>query len=456
MEKYDVIIIGTGTAGQTAAFDLVAEEYNVAIIEDSETPGGVCALHGCQAKKWFYEVSEIVARSSHLQDLGVTAPPQVDWQQIVREKNKFTSTVPGNTVQNIRGNGVTFIQGKAEFVDQGTVKVNTSHYSASSFIIATGAKPRILPFEGNEFAITSDDFLALEVLPKRIAFIGGGFISFEFAHFAARLGSRRGEIHIIEASDRVLSGFDADMVQQLVEASEAEGIRIRTSSFATSIIKGDEGFLVTLKSGEKVEVDLVVNGAGRVPNIDSLHLQNAGVKFSPGGIDVDQNMKTTADSIFAIGDCAKSLMLARVADKEAHVAAERIVAVRDGGEVAGIEYGATPAVLFTYPQLGMVGKTEEQLKEEKIAYWKSYDTNVSWPTYRRIGLKFAAYKILVDGNDRILGAHFVSDNTTGLLNTFKQAMIDGTSVKELHESNIMAPYPSRESDIVYMLSSLIE
>ncbi len=456
MEKFDVIVIGTGTAGQSAAFDLAAEGYDVAIIEKSETPGGVCALRGCQAKKWFYEVTELVARCNHLQGLGITAPPQADWKQILKEKNKFTSEVPEKTIKNLRGNGIKFIKGKATFIDESTISVNTSILSASFFIVATGAYPTPLPIEGNEHMITSDEFLELKALPKRIAFIGGGFISFEFAHFVARLGSSKGDIHVLEAGERVLAPFDGDMVRQLVEASEAEGIRIHVNVSIVSIQKGDTGYTVVLESGDPMEVDMVVNGAGRTPNIDSLNLKAAGVQFSKKGIAVDQNMKTSNDTIFAVGDCAESLQLARVADMEAHVATKTIIALREGEVATGIDYSTTPSVLFTYPQLGMVGKTEEQLKEEKIKYWKSYDTHLSWPTYRRVGLKYAAYKILVDQDDLILGAHFLSDNTTGLLNTFKQAMRDKTPVTRLYKDNIMSPYPSRESDIVYMLSPFVE
>lgn len=456
MEKFDIIVIGTGTAGQTAAFDLAAEGFSVGIIEHSDSPGGVCALRGCQAKKWFYEVSELVARSHHLQDLGVTAPPQVDWQQIVREKNKFTSNIPENTIKNLKGNGITLIRGKAKFVEASTVTVNGRKFAGQYCIIATGAVPASLPIEGNEDMITSDDFLQLKALPKRIAFIGGGFISFEFAHFAARLGSSRGDIHILEAGNRTLLPFDEDMVRQLVEASEAEGIRIHTNMSVKSITKNDNSYTVASESHDDLEVDLVVNGTGRVPNIDSLNLQAAGVAFSKRGITVDQNMKTSNDHVFAVGDCVDSLQLARVADMEAHVAARTIVAARDSLVSSGIDYNATPAVLFTYPQLGMLGKTEAQLKEDNTRYWKSYDTQLSWPTYRRVGMKHAAYKILVDEHDHILGVHFLADNTTGILNTFRQAMIDKTTIAELHENSIMSPYPSRESDIVYMLSPLVE
>lgn len=456
MDRFDAVIIGTGTAGQTAAFKLAAKGYTVAIIENSDTPGGTCALRGCQAKKWFYEVTEIVARCCHLQGIGVTTPPQTDWQQILAEKNDFTAKVPEQTISNLKGNDITYVEGKAVFIDQSTVTVNDTRYTADYFIIATGASAMHLPFDGNEYMITSDDFLELQSLPQHIAFIGGGFISLEFSHFAARLGDGKGDIHILEVNDRVLSPFDDDMVEQLVEASQADGIQVHTGVSIQAIEKSLSGYIIVLKSGDNLQVDLVVNGAGRAPNTDSLNLDAAGVQYSKKGIDVNSSMQTSKAHIFAAGDCAASLQLARVADMEAQVAAKTIIAAKEGGQPAVIDYSATPAVLFTYPQLGMLGKTEAQLKKENIKYWKSYDTRLNWPTYRRVGLKYAAYKILVDEQDHILGAHFLADNTTGLLNTFKQAMIDKTPITKLHNTSIMTPYPSRESDIIYMLSAFIE
>ncbi len=456
MEKFDVIIIGTGTAGQTAAFDLATEGYNTAIIENSDTPGGVCALRGCQAKKWFYEVTELVARSRHLLGKGVVTAPVVTWGQILAEKNSFTREIPENTISNLKGNGITYIKGEAAFVNESTVAVKNEHLAADYYVIGVGAKPANLPLEGSEFLTTSDDFLELESLPERLAFIGGGFISFEFAHFAARLGNSTAKIHILEAAEMVLSPFDGDMVERLVEASEDEGIRIHTDVSIVSIKKSSSGLIIEFASGQNLEVDMVVNGAGRTPNIDALNLKAAGVDFGRRGIVVNHNMQTTRSNIFAVGDCAESLQLARVADMEAHVAASSITGLKEGGTLSSIDYSTAPAVLFTYPQLGMVGKTEEQLRGEKIKYWKSYDHHLSWPTYRRVGMLHGAFKILVDEHDHILGAHFLSDNTTGLVNTFKQAMIDKTPIAELHNNNIMAPYPSRESDILYMLSPLIE
>jgi glutathione reductase (NADPH) len=456
MQEFDTIIIGAGTAGQTAAYDLVAEGLRVAVVERSQTPGGICALHGCQAKKWFYEVTETVARSRHLHHLGITVPAEADWAEILQEKNRFTAKIPEATIKNLQGNGISYFSGEASFIDHATLSVNGEQFTADTIIIASGAEPMRLPISGAEQLATSNDFLALTELPKRIAFIGGGFISFEFAHFAARLGASPGEIHILEAQDRPLAPFDGEMVNLLVEASTAEGIRLHTGVSVTAIGKTASGYRVELQSGDSLEVDLVVNGTGRTASIAALNLEAAGVDFTRRGISVDGRMQTTNQRIYAIGDCAASLQLARVADMEGHIAAQAIIAGKESGQTAEIDYRAAPAVLFTYPQLAMVGRTEEQLQEAGVKYWKSHDSHLSWPTYRRIGMKHAAYKILVDGDNRILGGHFLADNTTGLVNTFKQAMLDGTTIAELSRSNIMAPYPSRESDILYMLGPLLD
>jgi glutathione reductase (NADPH) len=456
MHHFDVIIIGTGTAGQTAAVDLTEAGYTVAIAENSSTPGGVCALRGCQAKKWFYEAAETVARSRHLLGKGVVEPPRINWQQITEAKNSFTATIPQGTIDNLRGNDIALLEGQAFFVDTNTLQVGQASYTGCYIVIASGALPRKLPFEGAQYLATSDDFLDLQVLPQRIAFLGGGFISFEFAHFAARLGCDRGNIHILEANDRPLGPFDKDMVMQLVAASQNDGISVHSHITVSSVERQEKSFIVHFDSGDVLEVDLAVNGTGRVANIASLQLDKAGIEATGKGIVVDHAMRTSNPSVFAVGDCAQSIMLARVADMEGHIAAQAIAALDGGKEMPTIDYSAVPAVLFTYPQLGMVGKTEEQLQQENIKYWKSYATELSWPTYRRIGMKHAAYKILIDEHNHVLGAHFLGDSTTGLLNTFKQAMIDQTPIDILRQNNIMSPYPSRESDILYMLSPLLD
>lgn len=456
MDTFDVIVIGTGTAGQTAAFDLAGEGYRVAIAENSSTPGGVCALRGCQAKKWFYETMEVVARSRHLMGKGIIEPPRFSWEQIQKEKTRFTSKIPESTVSGLKGSDIAYLPGQAQFVDDHTLKIDGRDYQTRYVIVAAGAVPANLPIDGAQHLITSDDFLDLTVLPRRIAFIGGGFISFEFAHFAARLGGMAGQVHILEAGDRPLGPFDKDLVAQLVKASEADGIQVRTGVSVTSVTRNGDEYTVHFKSGPSLKVDQVVNSAGRIPYIEPLGLDDAGIESSRKGIAVNPSMQTSVPTVFAVGDCADTVMLARVADMEAHVAARSIMALEKGNDLPAMDYRAVPAVLFTYPQLGMVGKTEETLQKENTPYWKSVETEVNWPTYRRVGMKHATYKILADKSGRILGAHFLGDHTTGLVNAFKQAMIDQTPVEKIRDNHIMAPYPSRESDILYMLDSLID
>ncbi len=456
MSEYDVLVIGAGTAGQTVAYDLLDKGLTVAVADMSDRPGGVCALAGCQAKKYFYEATETVARAAHLMGKGIIRLPETDWGRILAEKNRFTDRVPESTVKGFKAAGIDYLRGRAAFSDPNTVAVDGRVVSAQRFVVAAGARPMSLALDGVEHVITSDAFLNLPALPERIAFIGGGFISFEFAHFAARLGARAGDIHILEIADRPLGPFDGEMVALLVKASEAEGIRIHTGVTIEGVRAHDKGKTLHLATGETIDVDIVVHGAGRVPNIEGLGLAAAGITTTRTGISVDAGMKTSNRRVWAVGDCAATVQLARVADQEAHVAASRIIAENRGDDGKTMDYRGVPFMLFTYPQYGMVGSTEDALKAKGVKYWKSAAKGLTWPTYRRIGMTHAAYKILVDGNNRILGAHVLSDNAAGLINSFRHAILSGKTVEELYHDNVMSPYPTRESDIIYMLSSLIE
>jgi glutathione reductase (NADPH) len=455
MSDYDVVIVGSGTAGQTAAYDLHEAGMRVAVIEKSERPGGVCALSGCQPKKWFYEAAETVARCRHLAGKGIIAAAQGSWPQVLARKNDFTSAVPGRTVQGFREAGIDFLEGRARFKDPATLLLGEQRLTAGFFVIAAGARPMPLPFPGAEHLLTNDAWLAQPALPERIVFIGGGFIAFEFAHFAVRLGAPSCRAFILEAAERPLGAFDAEMVAVLAEASREAGIDIRTDVEVRAVETDGKGFRVHTASGESFAADQVVHGAGRVPDIAELDLEAAGVRTTRAGIAVDGAMRTSNPAVFAVGDCAATLQLARVADAEGHTAARSILAASGRGEPSRIDYSAVPAVLFTYPQLAMVGKTEAALKETKTPYCKSAATHLRWPTYRRVGLEHAAYKILAGEDGRFLGAHFLSDNATGMVNAVRMAMLNGLTAAALYEQSIMTPYPSRESDLIYMLKPLL-
>ena len=456
-KDYDVLVVGSGTAGQTAAYQLNKNGLKVGMVEHSDRPGGTCALSGCQAKKWYYEGTEVVARSRHLAEMGIDLPASGSWAQLLVEKNKFTTGVPANTISSLKDAGIDFIRGRARFMDQRAISVNDRRLTARYIVLATGAVPMALPFDGAELMVTSREFMELEQLPRRIVFIGGGFISFEFAHFAARLGTADTRCTILEAAARPLATFDEEMVDLLAAASASEGIDLLCGVNITAITKTGGAFKVITEEGPNFEADLVVHGAGRSPDIESLALEKAGIDSSRQGIKVNTDMATTNPWVYAVGDCAATVQLARVADAEAQVAAANIVK-REKGEQqnAVMDYTAVPSVLFTYPQYGMVGATESDLDDQGAAFKKSFAKDLAWPTYKRVGMKSAAYKLLVAENGKILGAHVLSDNATGLINAFMLAMVNRISVEKLYRQSVMTPYPSRESDIIYMLKPLID
>jgi glutathione reductase (NADPH) len=313
-----------------------------------------------------------------------------------------------------------------------------------------------LPINGAEHMVTSDQFLELSALPHRIVFVGGGFISFEFAHFVARLGdSEARQTTILEAASRPLGPFDAEMVAQLEAASASEGIGIHSGVNIQAIETSKDGYRVLTDSGEHT-ADLVVNGAGRSADIDGLSLSSAGVDRSTKGIVVNASMQTSNPRIYAVGDCAATVQLARVADYEASVAANAILGDDGDPRWGEMDYAAVPALLFTYPQYGMVGKTEQTLEAEGAPYRKNVGKNLGWPTYRRVGMTHAAFKILVDDEGCFLGGHFLSDNAGGLAHTLHLAMCNGITAGKLYRQCIMSPYPTRESDLTYMLKPLAE
>jgi len=456
MKTYDVLVVGSGTAGQTAAHELCGHGLEVALADNSGRPGGICALAGCQAKKYFYEVTETVARAQHLIAKGIQASPVGDWAAILDQKNAFTDNIPDNAINGLMEAGIEYYEGAARFIDSDTIAVGDEPITPRYVVLAAGAAPMPLSFDGRHHLLTSDQFLDLRELPRRIVFIGGGFISFEFAHFAARLAPVDRQITILEVAPRPLGPFDSEMVDLLVAASADDGIDIRCNLQIDSIDRQGDSYTVHLADGSTIGADMVVHGAGRVPNIASLALRQAGVEHDRRGITTDAQMRTTHPRIFAVGDCAATPQLARVADHEALVAAVNILAEANGGNPQAIDYQAVPAILFSYPQLGMVGQTEDALKQAGTPYTKGAAKNLRWPTYRRIGMEHAAYKILVDPNQHILGAHFLSDNAAGLVNTVKQAMLNDQTVDDLYNQSIMTPYPSRESDITYMLKPLLK
>jgi glutathione reductase (NADPH) len=305
----------------------------------------------------------------------------------------------------------------------------------------------MLDFPGAEFTKTSDDFLELDHMPRRIAFIGGGYIAMEFAHVAHAAGA---EVIVLQRDDRILERFDAELVDQLVDASRASGITITTGFDTSSIEKAGEAYIVHGGAGgaQRIEADLVVNCAGRVPDLDDLDLEAGKVTRSEHGIAVNSFLQSIGNPrVYAIGDaCGAGPQLAPVVDMEAAVAAENIL----NGNRKTSDYIGIPSVLFTQPPLALVGMTEDEAGASGIRFRITRGSMSDWPSSRRIGQKHAYYKVVIEEESgHILGAHIFGHNAGEVINIFAMAIKFGLSDQDLKK--MLWAYPTSVSDLKYMI-----
>ncbi|MGK2870165.1 MAG: FAD-dependent oxidoreductase [Mycobacterium sp.] len=216
-EQFDLIVIGAGMAGVAAANKCAAQGWKVAIV-DSLPYGGTCALRGCDPKKILRRGAEVIDSARLMRGKGIDdADLSINWADLMKHKHGFTDPVPQNMEDGLSSHGVTTLHGRARFTGPRQLEIEDTAYDADRFLVATGARPRPLDFPGHEHLIDSTDFLDLGELPSRILFVGGGFISFEFAHIAARVGSSP---VIVDRGERPLKGFDPDLVELLVDRGQ--------------------------------------------------------------------------------------------------------------------------------------------------------------------------------------------------------------------------------------------
>jgi glutathione reductase (NADPH) len=240
-DTYDLMVIGAGMAGVAAANKCASAGWKVAIVD--ELPyGGTCALRGCDPKKILRRGAEIIDSARLMAGEGIDVDNvAINWADLMEHKRGFTDPVPQNMEDGLAGNGVETLHGTATFESERRLVVDDVAYQSGQFLVATGARPRPLDFPGHEHLIDSTDFLELEDLPRRVLFVGGGFVSFEFAHIAARAGSRP---VIIDRRVRSLKGFDPDLVELLVKRGSDVGIEMRPETTITAIEPAGSGYRV--------------------------------------------------------------------------------------------------------------------------------------------------------------------------------------------------------------------
>ena len=448
MKKFDVFIIGTGVAGTIIANKSAKAGLKTGIVDNKEY-GGTCGLHGCIPKKILVGAVDAVASSKNLEGKGVMNMPSINWNELIAFKNSFTHTIPEDKEANFKENGIYTYHGNPKFITENRLIIGDDIIEADKIVVATGAIPRELAIPGAEHALSSDDFLEMKDLPPSMLFIGGGYIAFEFAHIAARSGSK---VTILDMEATSLPHFDKDIVTHLVDATKKLGIKLVMNTKVSQIKKNERGYTVIGNNNGKLEeitTDVVFNTSGRVPAIHNLDLDKGNVRYSDKGIEVSYYMQSTTNpKVYAAGDNTATfgLPLTPFATMEGHIVSANIL---DGNNKQP-DYGVRPTAVYTLPTLAMVGITEEQARKDNLDITVNYASVPNWYTAKHLGEKTYAFKVIIDNKtDLILGVHIIGPKAEETINVFAVAM---QAKMKAHDLMIIPfTYPSASSDIAKMI-----
>jgi len=444
-KQFDLIVLGSGSAGSAAAFACRSAGWNVGVV-DSRPFGGTCALRGCDPKRVLIGAAELVDWSRRFGANGVTAGElRIDWPALVKFKDSFTDPVPEEKQQAFDDAGIASFHGRAHFTTRTAIDVDSETLIGRFVVIASGAKHRDLHLPGEEHLITSTQFLDLPQLPARIIFVGGGYISFEFAHLAARAGAK---VQILHRGSRPLGGFDPELVDRLVRISRDIGIEIHLNTTVTAIEKKDGDVLIHANEGNEERTfaaDLAVHGAGRVPEIDDLRLDVASVARTKKGVTVNEHLQSTTNpAVYAAGDAADGggFPLTPVAGIEGEIVAENLLK----GNHRSVDFRGLASCVYTIPPLATVGLSEPQARERGLQiHVKAADT-AGWFSSRRLAVRGSSFKVVVeDGTDTVLGASILGPHAEELVNLFALAIRAKISALDLRTA--LYAYPTAASDL---------
>ena len=434
---YDLLIIGSGPGGYVAAIRAAQLGLKTGCIESRETLGGTCLNVGCIPSKAMLHASELYheAHSGALEKFGVKlSGAKLDLKQMHAEKSKAVKELTGGISMLFKKNKVDWIQGRGSFEDANTVKVGDKSYTAKNILIATGSS--VMPLPGvevdNDKHIVVDSTGALELpkVPGHMVVIGGGVIGLELGSVWLRLGAK---VTVVEFLDQILPGMDGDIRKDSNRIFKKQGFEIRTGTKVTGCtVKGKKATLTMepAKGGdsETLEADVVLVAIGRKPNIEGLALENSGVETNDRGqIEVGHDFQTSVKGVYAIGDVTPGPMLAHKAEDEGIAAAEFIA-----GQQGIINHDLIPGVVYTYPEIASIGKTEEEVKDSGTEYKVGkflFAANSRAKTNRDTD---GYVKIIADAKtDRVLGAHIISSLAGTLIAQVTQAMEFGATSEDI-------------------------
>lgn len=446
-KRYQLAIMGTGTAAMVAAMRMRAAGWSVAVV-DFRPFGGTCALRGCDPKKMMIGGTEAADHAWRMKTHGVEGETRLDWPGLMAFKRGFTDPVPEKREKAFADKGIDSFHGRARFTGPNTLDIEGTEIEADHILIATGAEAIALGIPGEEHLVTNEEFLNLETLPRRIVLVGGGYIASEFSHIAARAGAK---VTILQHGERLLTQFDPDLVGWLMDKFGELGIEVRTKAEVTAIEKSGEGYRVRAigPDGEIiVEADLVVHAAGRAPAFEDVDLNAGGIKHEKGRLVLNEYLQSVSNpAVYAAGDAAgMGPPLTPVSSHDAKVVAANLL----DGNIQTPNYTGVPSVAFTIPPIAAVGLTEAAARERGLNFRMQSERVDGWFTARQQAETVYGFKVLVEeGSDRILGAHIVGPHAEEVINVFALAIRHGLTAEQIKST--MFAYPTGASDIGSML-----
>ena len=440
---YDFFVIGAGSGGVRAARVAGGHGARVGVAEDFRV-GGTCVIRGCVPKKLYVIASRFRDEFEDAAGFGWrVATPAFDWRALVAAKEKEITRLSGLYEQTLAKNGVDLIRARARLAGPNDVVLDDGRrLRARYLLVATGGRPARAPaIPGVEHAISSDEIFDLPTFPKRLLIVGSGYIAVEFASIFSRLGA---ETTLAYRADLPLRGFDDDLRRQLAASLDAAGVVRLPGALPARIERTDDGFRVAMSTGAAIEADCVLLATGRTPATADLGLAAAGVDLRDNGaIRVDAQSRTSAPSIYAVGDVTDRINLTPVAIREGHAVADNLF----GDETRSVAYDCVPSAVFTTPEIGTVGLTEEAARAE-FAGVDVYETAFRPMRATLSGREERVYmKLLVDiASDRVIGAHIFGPEAGEMIQLVGIALRMGATKRDFDAT--MAVHPTMAEELV--------
>lgn len=428
----DLIIIGAGPGGYETALDAAKRGKSVTLFEGANL-GGTCLNEGCIPTKCLCKNAEVLTQFKEADKFGIDDFQfSFDLNKVMARKNEVISTLRDGIASLMKSAKVNVVNAFASFKDSKTIVADGQEYTADNIIIATGSISRSLPIEGAnlECVMNSTDLLNINRIPESLTIVGGGVIGMEFASIFNAMGTK---VTVVEFMKQILPPFDSDIAKRLKQSLSKRDINILTSAAVQKIEKNEDGDIVTTyeskgKVSEIISSDILM-AVGRAPRVDGLNLENAGVEFSNRGIPVDDNMRTNIDHIYAIGDVNAKLMLAHVATFQGIRALNAIDGRKDT-----IDFSIVPSAVFTQPECGMVGITEEQCKAKEIAIKVGQSFFRANGKALALGESEGLCKLIFDAaTDKLIGAHIMGVQAADLAQQAGDLMARNTTLTEMKE-----------------------